>query len=210
MNAPTGKERNRRQRWTLAELRYVEQHYGTVKARVIAEHLGRPLSSVRTMAGKLGCRGKSAAPWTEEEKEILRTHYARGEGITRVMARLSGRSRNTIFTMAATLGITSARTWSETEYRILKAHYPAEGASVARRLPGRTADAVKVKACELGLSFCGDGRHGRQRMWQPEELALLAANLHLSPARLVLWFPGRSRVAVSKARERLRRPQKKA
>jgi hypothetical protein len=42
MSTTPGEERNRRQRWTLAEVRYVEQHYGTVKAKAIAEHLGRP------------------------------------------------------------------------------------------------------------------------------------------------------------------------
>ncbi|AYU97894.1 hypothetical protein ACPUEX_21915 [Enterobacter vonholyi] len=204
-----GKERNRRQRWTLAEMRYVEQHYGTVRARVIAEHLGRPVTSVRTVAGHLGCSRKGSAPWTEEEKDIIRTHYARGEGITRVMTLLPGRTRSTIFAMAAALGVTSARSWSREELRILKAYYTTEGTAVSRRLPGRTPEAVKIKAHERGLTFCGDGLQGRQRMWQPEELALLKANLHLEQSRLARLFPGRSLMSVKKARERLRHHQKK-
>ncbi|ELN2574362.1 hypothetical protein [Enterobacter kobei] len=209
MSTTPGKERNRRQRWTLAEMRYVEQHYGTVRARVIAEHLGRPLASVHTIAIKLGCSGK-ALPWTEEEKEVIRTRYARGEGITRVMALLPGRTRRTIFAMAATLGVNSARSWSEEELRVLRAHYAAEGTAASRRLPGRTPEAIKVKACELGLTFCGDGLQGRQQMWQPEELALLQANQHLGLTRLAPLFPGRSRGSVKKALERLRRREKRS
>ncbi|QLA06948.1 hypothetical protein HWQ18_10815 [Enterobacter ludwigii] len=68
---------------------------------------------------------RESPPCTEEEKEVIRTRYARGEGITRVMT----------------------------------------------LLPGRTPEAVKIKACELGLTFCGDGLQVRQRMWQQEKPA---------------------------------------
>ncbi|MCY1700947.1 hypothetical protein OVA10_23315 [Lelliottia sp. SL45] len=48
--------------------------------------------------------------------------------------------------------------------------------------------ALKIKACELGLAFCGEGLLGRQRMWQPEESALLKASLHPGLTTPILPF----------------------
>ncbi|MBV2150071.1 hypothetical protein KRZ98_17650 [Sphingobium sp. AS12] len=44
-----------------------------------------------------------------------------------------------------------AARWSARELATLSAYYPAEGRSVATRLPGRSAHAIQVKAHKLGL-----------------------------------------------------------
>ncbi|WP_131631895.1 hypothetical protein [Enterobacter ludwigii] len=65
----TATRRNHYVHWTLAEIAYLETHYGRIPAREIASTLGRGISGGRSMAGKVGMcrsggrdgsRGKSA------------------------------------------------------------------------------------------------------------------------------------------------------
>ncbi|EKN5095838.1 hypothetical protein ACSOQX_002769 [Yersinia enterocolitica] len=46
--------------WTLAEIAFVEKHYGRMPARDIATTLGRGIAAVRSMALKVGV-GRSGA-----------------------------------------------------------------------------------------------------------------------------------------------------
>lgn len=120
------------------------------------------------------------------------------------MALLPGRTRQTIQWMANKLGVVSGRSWSREEEYILATYYPQQGAAVADRLPGRTAEAVKLKASDMGIRYCGGGNAG-QRIWRKEEKRLLAENDHLKLPALLKLFPHRTRLSVRKARERLRR-----
>lgn len=72
--------RNHRTSWTLRELAFVEKHYGNMATVEISEWLGRSPVSVRAAARAMGCSSgnKNAGPWRDEEKEIVRAHYARG------------------------------------------------------------------------------------------------------------------------------------
>ncbi|EJM3643767.1 SANT/Myb domain-containing protein [Salmonella enterica] len=197
--------RNHRTPWTLRELAFVEKHYGSMDTPAIAEHLGRSLSSVRAAAYSLRCVSirKRGTPWSEEEKEIVRTHYVKG--YAHVMALLPGRTRKTIQWMANRLGVLSARSWTREEERILETYYPELGVAVAKRLPGRTADAVKLKACDMGIRYQG---HAGARIWSQEELAKLASHDHLAFSDVLKLFPDRSRLSVKKARERLRKKKR--
>ncbi|MHA0872133.1 hypothetical protein [Enterobacter pasteurii] len=76
-------------------------------------------------------------------------------------------------------------------------------------LPGRTADAVKLKACDMGIRYRG-GESAGQRMCSQEERVLLARNDHLLFPDPLKLFPHRSRLSVKKACERLRRKKKMA
>ncbi|WP_208642931.1 SANT/Myb-like DNA-binding domain-containing protein [Rahnella woolbedingensis] len=197
--------RNHRSPWTLAELRYLEKHYGHLPTRAIATTLERTAVAVRLMAQKLGVVQPHTASWTEEEKNILRTHYARGDGIGAVGKLLPARNRQTIFTMAAKMGIRSARTWSRHEVKILKKYYALLGTKVANQLPGRTAEAVKIKANELRLQF---GGKGRGKIWSAEEWLCLAQHQNVSATKLVELFPGRSVLSIRKAKARLKKRQR--
>lgn len=201
--------RNHRSPWTLHELAFVEKHYGSMAAAAIAQRLGRTPASVRATAHSMGCSSgnKTYAPWSEEEKEIVRTGYARGAD--HVLSLLPGRSRQTVRWMANRLGVVSARSWSPEEEAILAAHYPEQGVTVADRLPGRTPEAVKLKACDMGIRYLG-GESAGQKIWSEEEQQLLARNDHLKFPELLKLFPHRSRQSVKKARERLRKRKKLA
>lgn len=195
--------RNHRSPWTLRELDFVEKHYRQDMTAVeIAENLGRSPASVRSAAGTLGCSRRNGPAWTEAEKDILRTHYPKGNAAA--WALLPGRTQGMVSWMANRLGVVSARGWSWEEECILAAHYPQEGTAVSKYLPGRTTDAVKIMACELGIKFLGGGEN-RQKMWSEEELALLRKYAHLPLCELAVKFPGRTYRSVGKARERLYR-----
>lgn len=196
--------RNHRSHWTLRELAFVEKHYGSMATVAIAERLGRSPGSVRVAARAMGCTSgnKASVPWSDEEKEIVRTHYARGS--TYVMTLLPGRTRQTIQWMAGELGVGWARSWTPEEERVLAAYYPEQGTAVADLLPGRTAEAVKIRASDRGIKYHGGGSAG-PRIWSEEEKRLLAENDHLKFPELLKLFPHRTRLSVKKARERLRR-----
>lgn len=194
--------RNHRAPWTLRELRFVEKHYGKMETTAIAEYLGRSPASVASAASKLRASGKVTEPWTEAEKDIVRTYYAKGSG--HVMARLPGRTRKTINWMAQKLGVVSGRNWSRNEVSLLKRHYPERGTAVADLLPGRTQDAVKIKACEMGILFRGC-RDGTQQMWNGAEWRRLEINAHLPLRELLALFPYRTRSSVQHARVRLKK-----
>lgn len=199
--------RNHRMPWTLRELAFVEKHYGNMATVAIAAHLGRTPTSIRSAARSMGCLSgnKAYGLWTDEEKEIVRTHYAKGTA--QMMALLPGRTRQSIQWMANKLGVVSARNWSREEECILATYYPEQGVAVADRLPGRTTDAVKLKACDMGIKYQG-GESAGQRIWSEEEQRRLARNDHLIFSELLKLFPHRSRLSVKAARERLRRKKK--
>ncbi len=192
--------RNRRSRWTLQEMRYVEKHYANMTAAAIGAHLGRPRASVACMAHKLGVGRAKALLWTEAEKAVIHVHYAAGMNMQDIMAKLPGRTRGTILAMADKLGIKRPSRWSQKECGVLKAYYPSEGSKVAERLPGRTTDAVKLKAYELGIEYQGGGNN---QAWYEDEWDVLKKSLHLTLSELVLLLPGRSLFAIEQARTRL-------
>lgn len=193
--------RNHRTTWTISDLTFVEKHYRIMKTKLIAEYLGRSPISVRAAARSLGRSRKNSSPWTEAEKDIVRAHYAKG--VRYVSALLPGRSSAMIGWIAQTLGVGSGRGWSREEEHILATFYPEQGAAVARQLPGRTPDAVKLKACDMGVKFLG-GKKG-PRMWSEDELMCLLKHDHLILPDLLKLFPERSRLSVKKARDRLRK-----
>lgn len=188
--------RNHCSRWTLRELRYVEKHYQKEGAASVALKLGRTATAVRSQASSLGCSKVPSELWTHEEMEILRINYARGDGISNIMPLLPGRTRKTIFQKAISLGITSARSWSDEECLILVEYYPVLGTKVGEMI-GRTAEAVKIKACEMGIKVEG---LTPARKWSEKETTLLLANLHKTPAEIRKIFPDRTPKSVEKAR----------
>lgn len=209
MDTKTTRYRNHRAPWTLRELNYVEQQYGKIPTAQIAENLGRTPLSVRGAVQKLGLGRPSARGWTEAEKDVIRTWYALGAGIEFVATLLPGRARHSIAAMAQNMGISSARSWNSKECQILKQFYPEQGAAVADMLPGRTPEAVKIKACEMGIKFQGSD-NGRQRIWSEEEQLRLQYHDHLQLPDLLKLFPDRSFASVKKARERFRKRKRKA
>jgi hypothetical protein len=206
-NAP----RNHRDRWTIQELSFLESHYGEEKTAKIAETLGRSVVSVRLAARKLGCRKlKVMMAWTKVEIAVLHTHYAGGAGIHRVSQLLPGRSPKSIQAHARKLGITSgrykSRKWSEEEFSVLCQFYPTLGTQVVKKLPKRTKEAIKIMAKALEIRYQGGKKHGaHQRIWTEAEWQKLRDNNQLPPLQLLRYFPGRTRISIAKAKQRLKK-----
>ncbi|EOX5338888.1 hypothetical protein ACPSUI_005592, partial [Escherichia coli] len=79
---------------------------------------------------------------------------------------------------------------------------PSEGVKVSRRLSGRTENAVKLRARELGVKFTGNGR---LRLWTAEEWNVLSGNMASGLSALMKLLPGRSRSSVQGAMRRLQK-----
>lgn len=169
--------RNNRVRWTIRDLTFLENNYSSMSVVEIADGLGWTPGAVGLMADKLGCRKKKNAPWSENEMDIIRDHYARGMEARSLTQLLPGRSISAIFSMAEALGVKSGRFWREEELDILKADYPRMGMSVTAHLPERNAMSVKIMARRQGLkkSRCSEAGF---RPWSDEEWTLLEKNMH--------------------------------
>lgn len=200
------KYRNSRSRWTTRDIRFIEQHYRTLSLADIAMRLGRTPGAVALMAYKLGCRRKSCSLWTEQEKEIIRVHYAGGAGISNVMKLLPTRSEKAIFAMAEAMRVASGKRWRKDELRILEEYYPEYGTDRVARLLNRSPESVKLKASRMGIGYRGRVVHeGIFRIWSQDEWTKLEKTIHLSVAEQMVLLPGRTRLSVEKARERLKK-----
>lgn len=191
--------------WTVTDLSFLEDNYGTMSVAELATILKRTPGAVGLMADRLGCRGKKSHPWSEAEMEIIRHHYSQGVEAEELTRLLPGRSVTAIFSRAIILGVQSGRFWREDELRILKEQYPLLGKKVVHQLPGRNEVSILIMAGRLGLKKSRESRVGF-RPWSDEEWKLLEKNMHLSVAeQQALLFPDRSNRAVEKARGRLLR-----
>ncbi|TKV05707.1 hypothetical protein FDX19_21915 [Citrobacter sp. wls619] len=194
------KTETRRVSWTVEELRFLEEHTGTMTQAEMAKHLGRTRLAVKATVRALG-RGKA---WTEAELDIVQTRCISQAGITQALPLLPGRERPAVFLMAVNMGLISdgCRNWSEAEARMLEKYYPSEGSSVASRLPGRTPAAVIIQAGKLGIVFEGSQETFHQR-WSDEEKRLLERNRYLPLAKLTVLFPERTKASVRSYRQLL-------
>lgn len=201
--------RNHRTAWSAEDMKFVERYYGVIPTVKIAEILGRTFEAVRQVVREQGQRLMDPyRPWTEEEKNIIRTRFAAGDSIAQIMPLLPGRTRGAIYLMKDKLDAHSTRRWSEQERQILAQYYPAEGMAVADRLPNRTRVAVRQTAYAMELSLPeSEIRHVQK--WSEEEQKRLEAHQCLPLAVLAALFPERSQVAVRKALVRMRNRQKK-
>lgn len=87
--------------------------------------------------------------WTEEEIEILKKWYP-VEG-SKVIDKLSGRTKGAIQSMAIKLSLLSPGRWTDKEIEILKEYYSIEGIKVKDRLSSKTKSAIESQASKLGL-----------------------------------------------------------
>lgn len=77
--------------------------------------------------------------------------------------------------------------WTKDEDQILINHYPIEGTEVIKKLPGRTANAIKNRAQSLGII------HRREMFgWTEEELNILKQYYPIEGKRVVSRLPGRT------------------
>ncbi|WP_235186802.1 hypothetical protein, partial [Serratia sp. DD3] len=201
--------RNGRSRWTITELNYVEAHYGKTSTREMAATLGRGISAVRSAAQSLGLCKKQSGAWSEQELDILRKYYGDGRSLDDMQTLLAGRGKSAIEAMASQIGVTRVRSWHADEERILREFYPTLGTKVAKKLPLRSREAVKIRASELGLKYHKvKPREAPPLRWSDAEWRLLDKHLAWPYDELRALFPGRTKLALEKAKERLRARKK--
>ncbi|HHA0034209.1 TPA: hypothetical protein ACOEXB_000863 [Yersinia enterocolitica] len=104
------------------------------------------------------------------------------------------------------MGGKSARSWQKNEVRILTQFYPKMGTKVIQKLLRRSVESSKIKASQLGLKYTKlKVREIPVQRWSDDEWHLLEKNLHLFPSEMTVLFPNRTKLAIEKAKERLRK-----
>ncbi|WP_261371643.1 hypothetical protein [Yersinia aleksiciae] len=112
--------------------------------------------------------------------------------------------------MAQKMGGKSLRNWQKNEVHILMRFYPKMGTKVVLKLPRRSVESIKIKASQLGLKYTKlKVRETPVQRWSDDEWSLLENNLHLFPSEMMVLFPKRTKLAIEKAKERLKHRQLK-
>ena len=111
---------------------------------IVMDEFMDAISGFRAIEGRLEGR-----EWTEEESEILREWYP-VEG-TKVIDRLSGRTKRAIMEQAFKLGLKVYDKWTKEEIEILKKYYQIEGIKVKDRLNDKSKAAIMAQARKLKL-----------------------------------------------------------
>lgn len=184
----TQRHRNHWAPWSVAEITFVEQHYGQLSAREIGERLGRSTNGVARIVQLSGLSRGMTPPWSEEELALLRTHYT--EGIEYVMSLLPGRSRKAICQQASLAGLTGRSSWSLEDKSFLEKHYgnlPTK--EIAARL-GRSVSAVRAEVVKLNLGTW------KNRPWSEMELVLMQAHYSKGIDKIKASLPDRTREAI--------------
>lgn len=185
--------RNHRAPWTIGEITFVEENFGSLSADEIAIILGRSVNGVRRIITLSAISRNKKEPWAESELEVLRTFYQQGAGLGEVMALLPHRTMQAIRHQASILGVTGKASWNDRELRFLKKHYgtlPTQ--EIAARL-GRSVSSVRNTVNKMGLT------KKQQGCWTKEEMAVLAMHYDNGAGidRIQTLLPKRTRGAIA-------------
>lgn len=189
----TATRRNHYVHWTLAEIAYLETHYGRIPAREIASTLGRGISGVRSMAGKVGVCRSGGARWEPWEISVQEKHYGHGDGIKMVRKLLPHRDRESVRKQAAKAGLTDVREWHPDAIAFLREHYGHMPIDEVATAINKSVSAVRNRVNVLKLGKV------RQIRWTREENAILTRHYSQSGNLEAIYalLPHRSRQAIS-------------
>ena len=106
-------------KFTKKEENIIRENYGILKAKDLAELLGRDVKSIRDKASLLKATNK---PWSDEELAFLIQNYQTKE--YKELGKKIGRSPKAVLQKVYILGLESKRKeWSEAEVEWLKEQY---------------------------------------------------------------------------------------
>lgn len=105
--------------------------------------------------------------WLPEEDEVLKQYFE--DEKKDIVKRLPGRSWDAIYQRAKNIGLVKSRGWTLKQDNVIRKYYPIEGEGVIGRkeLNGRTEDAVKTRASQLGV------KKDKAHCWKKEDDRLL-------------------------------------
>lgn len=138
----------------------------------LAERLDRSVGSVKSRLQTLGIKKKNIYPnrvWTKEMEKLLKTKA--GNQSTKSIARLLKMPINRVKLKANRMGVSlrtkKYRLWTDGEMeRLEKSLHLCDWAEIAEKV-GRTEDACRKKASELGLNL------DQRREWTTKDLKLI-------------------------------------
>lgn len=202
MNKPP-EARNHRNRWTIPEMKYLEDNYRNTGLTEISDRLGRTPLAIKRMAKQLGCTQKKSPEWSTAEKAILSRYYESHVAVKDIAAMLPGRKSTTVMAMAAKMGLSRPyNIWTADEIRCLQHNYPREGQKVMHRLPGKADQLIRKKVAELGIS---PPSYTIRTPWSTQEWLLLDNNRDCPPLALLPLFPDRTLSSIKNALQRLKK-----
>ena len=88
--------------------------------------------------------------------------------------------------------------WTVEEMNLMKRYYPLEGTKILKRMPYRTSDQVRSKACLMGLKV---GNHNN--IWTPEEREILRRWYPVDRRKAKELLAGHSWASIQKEARRL-------
>lgn len=146
---------------------------------------------------------KKRVPWTQEEDNILISHYL--DMKSKCFDLLQRRSFEACKSRVWRLGLCKTRLviadrqmpikrWTSQEDNILSCYYPYEGNSVVERLPGRTVGAIQQRVQKLGLQRIARFANDR---WSWEEDNILRMYYPQMGIKMSKMIPHRSKAAIS-------------
>ena len=144
---------------------------------------------VNEVEKEAGCMN-TFRPWTEEEDEILRTHFP--EMGAKVASLLPGRTRGACQKRASNMNLTDRKVWTEAEEEILRANYPTMGRRVAELLPNHSDNACQMRAQILGVKKAD---YHRARKWTAREDDIIRENYPIMGTSVQDYLPGRTKDA---------------
>lgn len=164
--------------WTEEEENIIREFYPTEGKEIAARLKGHSLAAIRLRASKLGIRCTDSLTcnlWTDEENEILIKYYPAEDEA--VLKRLPNKDKHQLINHVYYLGLYGKYhkkkfevvKWSREEDSIIREYYPKEGFDIIKRLPGRTRNAIKTRASQLGIKCTGSGR----KCWNDDEILIL-------------------------------------
>jgi hypothetical protein len=156
---------------------------------------------------KLGLKQREAGvPWTAEEDAMLRAGVEAGESWKSIAEKLPGRNGEMARHRARQLEIERSEkrvfvAWTEAEDGEIRAGVAAgeRSAQIAKRLPGRTLEAVKHRRRVLRDSLGEQGESVRQLWTEAEDAALREGFAsRKSWKEIAKDFPGRTQKALER------------
>lgn len=201
-------------RWTRSEDALIRESFPSLGSEVFVKLSGRSRKECQQRAIKLGCKYSPSAPWTEDETSIVADMYKQ-YGIS-VLEFLPNHTEEDCRQKAYSLSIEcvddedsigvpapskkgiSSTGWLPEEIEIITRYYPTVGTAVYKMLPGRSKDACRVKAKELGVKYADISKP-----WSQEEVDILIAEYPRRGIGVADLLPGRTPSACEKKAQTL-------
>ena len=104
--------------WTKEDDNFIKEHsYMTVKE--LSETLHRTEAAIRNRKNKLGVKRGNCLPFSEEELELIREYYSKGDGVDLIkLSKIMNRPKTTISMKAGEMGLTRYGNFTEEHKRI--------------------------------------------------------------------------------------------